>query len=140
EFTIAKLRRERYGASSERSDRLIAQLELQLVELEETASAAETAVEIAQAQAGVDEARTVTRRKPARRPLPEHLPRERIVYPAPTACPCCGGALRKLGEDVTETLEHVPARWKVVQHVREKFSCRACEAITPPPAPSHPLP
>jgi len=90
EFTIAKLRRERYGASSERSDRLIAQLELQLVELEETASAAETAVEIAQAQAGVDEARTVPRRKPARRPLPEHLPRERIVYPAPTACPCCG--------------------------------------------------
>jgi len=139
EFTIAKLRRERYGASSERSDRLIAQLELQLVELEETASAAETAVEIAQAQAGVDEARTVTRRKPARRPLPEHLPRERIVYPAPTACPCCGGALRKLGEDVTETLEHVPARWKVVQHVREKFSCRACEAITQPPAPSHPI-
>jgi transposase len=80
------------------------------------------------------------RRKPARRPLPEHLPRERIVYPAPSACPCCGGAtLRKIGEDVTETLELIPRQWKVIQHVREKFSCRACEAITQPPAPSHPI-
>ena len=80
------------------------------------------------------------RRKPARRPLPEHLPRERIVYPPPAACPCCGGAtLRKLGEDVTETLELIPRQWKVIQHVREKFSCRACEAITQPPAPSHPI-
>ena len=79
------------------------------------------------------------RRKPARRPLPEHLPRERIVYPSPSACPCCGGALRKLGEDVTETLELVPRQWKVIQHVREKFSCRSCEAITQPPAPSHPI-
>jgi transposase len=78
-------------------------------------------------------------RKPARRPLPAHLPRERLVYPAPSACPCCGGVLRKLGEDVTETLEHVPARWKVIQHVREKFSCRSCEAITQPPAPAHPI-
>ena len=79
------------------------------------------------------------RRRPARRPLPEYLPRERIVYPAPSACPCCGGTtLRKMGEDVTETLELIPRQWKVVQHVREKFSCRACEAISQPPAPSHP--
>ena len=71
---------------------------------------------------------------------PEHLPRERIVYPALTACPCCGGTtLRKIGEDVTETLELVPRQWKVIQHVREKFSCRTCEAITQPPAPSHPI-
>jgi transposase len=78
------------------------------------------------------------RRKPARRPLPDHLPRERVVYPAPTICPCCGGKnLRKIGEDMTETLELVPRQWKVIQHVREKFSCRACEAITQPPAPSH---
>ena len=79
------------------------------------------------------------RKKPARGPLPEHLPRERIVYPAPSACPCCGGMLRKLGEDVTETLEVVPRQWKVIQHVREKLSCRACEAITQPPARSHPI-
>ena len=80
------------------------------------------------------------RRKPARRALPDHLPRERIVYPLPAACPCCGGpTLRKICEDVTETLELIPRQWKVIQHVREKFSCRACEAITQPPAPSHPI-
>ena len=63
-----------------------------------------------------------------------------MVYPAPSACPCCGGTtLRKIGEDVTETLELVPRQWKVIQHVREKFSCRACEAISQPPAPSHPI-
>ena len=55
------------------------------------------------------------------------------------ACPCCGGQLRKLGEDVTETLELVPASWKVIQHVREKFSCRQCETITQAPAPNHPI-
>jgi transposase len=80
------------------------------------------------------------RRKPARRPLPEHLPRERIVYPLPATCPCCGGGtLRKIGEDVAETLELIPRQWKVIQHVREKLSCRTCEAITQPPAPSHPI-
>jgi transposase len=74
------------------------------------------------------------------RPLPEHPPRERIVYPLPTICPCCGGGtLRKIGEDATETLELVPRQWKVIQPVREKFSCRSCEAITQPQAPSHPI-
>jgi len=134
---IAKLRHEQYGASSERGARLLEQLELALVDLEETASAQATKDEIAAVSAVP--VRSFARRKPARRPLPEHLPRERVVYPPPAACPCCGGALRKLGEDVTEMLEHVPARWKVIQHVREKFSCRACEAITQPPAPSHPI-
>jgi transposase len=70
------------------------------------------------------EVRGFQRRKPARRPLPEHLPHERVVYPGPAACPCCGGALHKIGEDVTEMLELVPRQWKVIQHVREKFSCR----------------
>jgi transposase len=80
------------------------------------------------------------RRKPARRPLPEHLPRERIVYPMPATCPCCGDSrLRKIGEDVTETLVLVPRQWKVIQHVREKLICRACEAITLADHPDHPL-
>ncbi len=79
------------------------------------------------------------RRKPVRGPLPAHLPRERVVVPGPTTCPCCQGKLSKLGEDVTETLELVPRRWKVVQTVREKFTCRACETITQPPAPFHPI-
>jgi transposase len=130
---IAKLRHERFGQSAERGA-LLDQLELQLFELEEDTAQAETAERIEKVTVQPFE-----RRKPARRPLPEHLPRERMVYPVPTACPCCGGALHKLGEDVTETLELVPRQWKVVQHVREKYSCRACEAITQPPAPSHPI-
>jgi transposase len=71
-----------------------------------------------------------TRKKPVRVPFPEHLPRERVVIPAPAGCPCCGGKLAKLGEDVTETLEVVPRQWKVVQTVREKFTCRSCEKVT----------
>jgi len=71
--------------------------------------------------------------------LPAHLPRERVVIPSPTACPCCQGKLSKLGEDVTETLEVVPRHWKVVQTVRERFACRTCEAVTQPPAPFHPI-
>jgi transposase len=75
-----------------------------------------------------------------RAPLPDHLPRERVMYPAPCICGKCGGArLRKLGEIVTETLECEPRRWKVVQHVRETMTCRDCESITETPAPSHPI-
>jgi transposase len=132
-FTIKKLRHEQFGHSSERGA-LLDQLELQLANLEE---------DVAQAEAAAAETMTVPsfeRRKPARRPLPAHLPRERIVYPAPLVCPCCGDArLRKIGEDVTETLDLIPRQWKVIQHVREKFSCRACETIAQPPAPSYPI-
>ena len=74
-----------------------------------------------------------------RGPLPAHLPRERVVVPGPTACPCCGGVLAKLGETITETLESIPRQWKVIQTVREKFACRVCETITQPPAPFHPI-
>jgi transposase len=131
--TIAKLRHERFGQSAERSA-LLTQLELQLFELEEDTAQAEMMEQIEKVTV-----QPFDRRKPARRPLPEHLPRERVVYPVPSACPCCGGTLHKLGEDVTETLELVPRQWKVIQHVREKYSCRACETITQPPAPSHPI-
>jgi transposase len=137
-FAIVKLRHERFGQSSERGA-VIEQLELALADLEENAAEAEAAAEIASPPSSAIEVHGFRRRKPARRQLPDHLPRERIVYPAPSACPCCGGVLRKLGEDVTETLEVVPRQWKVIQHVREKFSCRSCEAITQPPAPSHPI-
>src|SRR5712672_2929473 len=136
-LTIRKLRHEQFGQSSERGA-LLDQLELQLADLEENAAHAETAAQLAAAETIAVPA--FERRKPARRPLPAHLPRERIVYPAPSTCPCCGDSrLRKIGEDVTETLELIPRQWKVIQHVREKFSCRACEAITQPPAPSHPI-
>jgi transposase len=129
---IARLRRERFGRSAERGAR-IEQLELALEELEESAAATE-----ADSEETTDVA-SFSRRKPARRPLPDHLPRVRVVEPAPTVCPCCGGTLHKLGEDITESLERIPASWTVIQHVREKFSCRACEAITQPPAPFHPI-
>jgi transposase len=136
-LTIKKLRHEQFGPSSERGA-LLDQLELQLADLEENAAQAETAAQSAAADKITVPA--FERRKPARRPLPAPLPRERIVYPAPSTCPCCGDSrLHKIGEDVTETLELIPRQWKVIQHVREKFSCRACEAITQPPAPSHPI-
>ena len=134
---IAKLRHEQFGASSERGSKLLDQLELQLEEVEATAAEDEAALgpDPAHGQPG----RRPVRRKPVRGPLPAHLPRERVVVPGPTACPCCNGKLSKLGEDVTETLEVVPRRWKVIQTVREKFTCRACEAVSQAPAPFHPI-
>jgi transposase len=124
-FTIRKLQHDRFGQSSERGA-LLDQLELQLADLEADAAQAEAAPQMA--AVATSEKITVTsfeRWRPARRPLPEHLPRERVVYPAPSVCPCCGGTtLRKIGEDVTETLELVPRQWKVIQHVRQKFSGR----------------
>jgi transposase len=139
-FTIAQLRHERFGQSSERSA-VLEQLALKLADMEEDAAQADAAAQVAAAAAASAKVavQAFARRKPARRPLPEHLPRERVVYPSPSTCPCCGGVLHKLGEDVTETLEMIPRQWKVIQHVREKFSCRSCEAITQPPAPSHPI-
>ena len=133
---IAKLKREQYGQSSERGRKLLDQLELQLEEL--AASAAED--DVAAAPAAATAVGPFTRRKPVRAPFPAHLPRERVVIPGPTACPCCGGKLAKLGATITETLEVVPRQWKVIQTVREKFTCRSCEKITQPPAPFHVIP
>jgi len=142
-LTIAKLQHHRFGPSSERA-RLIDQLELQLGELVELTAQGATADELAaQIQVKAQQRRsspTVPRRRPARRPLPAGLPRERRVQPAPKACACCGGErLRKLGEEVSETLEREPARWKVIENVSEKFTCRDCESITQAPTPSHPI-
>lgn len=137
---IVKLKRERFGTSSERTSRLLDQLELQLEELEASATEDELAAEQATARATTT-VKTFTRKKPSRQPFPEHLPRERVVIEAPKTCACCGGArLTKLGEDVTETLEVIPRQWKVIQTVREKVSCRDCETIAQAPAPFHVLP
>lgn len=138
-LTIEKMRREIYGPRSERTARLLDQLELQLEELETAATEDELAAEQAAASAGdTIPVRPFTRKKPSRKPFPAHLPRERVIVPGPTACLCCGGGrLRKLGEDVTETLESIPRQWKVIQHVREKFTCRDCEKISQAPAPFH---
>jgi transposase len=134
---IAKMKRDRFDASAERSRKLLDQLEMELEELE--TAAAENQASAKQAAADKVNVRPFTRAKPVRAPFPAHLPRERVVLPAPTSCPCCGGKLVKLGEAVTETLESIPRRYKVIQTVREKFSCRACETITQPPAPFHPI-
>ena len=117
---IALLRREQYGRSAERTARLIDQLELQLEELVTDAAEDRIRAEKTTTVAGFE------RRKPVRKPFPEHLPRERVVVPAPTFCECCGSErIVKMGEDVTETLEVVPRQWKVIQTVREKGSARS---------------
>ena len=135
---LAKARRERFGQSSERGKLLVEQLELAIAELEETQAEEETKAEIA-----APETARAPRRPPQRGPrkLPENLPVERVIEPAPCVCGKCGGdPLRKLGEVVSKTLECEPRRWKIIERVREKFSCRDCEAISEPLAPSHPIP
>jgi transposase len=133
QLVIAKMKREKFGPRSERSQRLIEQMELELEELSATAAEDETQTETTRVQV-----RGFTRRQATRRNFPADLPRRRIVHPAPTTCPCCGGTnLSKIGEDVTETLDVVPRQWFVTEHVREKFSCRSCETITQPPTPFH---
>ncbi|GAB2208872.1 IS66 family transposase [Roseibium sp. ROS1] len=135
---IEKLKREIHGHRSERKARLLEQLELQLEELEADAAQDELAAEVSARSSTV---KAFERRRPSKKPFPEHLPRERVVVAAPESCPCCGSAkLAKLGEDVTETLEVIPRQWKVIQTVREKFTCRECEKITQPPAPFHVTP
>jgi transposase len=139
QLEIEKLRRAMYGQHSERSARLLNQMELQLEELEASATADELTAETAAAK--TTRVAAFTRKRPARKPFPDHLPRERVIVPGPTSCPCCHGTrLSKLGEDITETLESIPRQWKVIQHVREKFSCRDCETIAQAPAPFHVIP
>jgi transposase len=133
---IEKLSRQLYGHRSERTVLLLDQMELTFEELESSASEDEIAAE--RAVAKTTNVVAFTRKRPARQPFPEHLPRERVVEPGPAACQCCGSTrLRKLGEDITETLEVIPRWWKVIQHVREKFTCRDCEKISQAPAPFH---
>ena len=133
---IAKLERQIYGPRSERSERLIDQLALQFEELQASASEDELAAEMAVAMTTTVAA--FTRKRGERNTFPEHLPRERVVIDPPAACACCGGTrLRKLGEDIARTLETIPRQWKVIETVREKFTCRDCEKISQAPAPFH---
>jgi transposase len=136
QLRIEKLTRQLYGPRSERMSRLLDQIELRFEESESTATEDEIAAE--RAVAKTTTVASFTRKRPARKPFPEHLPRERVIEPGPSACLCCGSnRLRKLGEDITETLESIPRQWKVIQHVREKFTCRDCEKISQAPAPFH---
>ena len=127
---LARLKRMQFGRSSEQLDQTIAQLELSLEELE--ASESELKVPLVSLPA-------VEKAKPARRALPESLPRETLVHEAPCNCPACGGLLRAMGEDVAEVLEYIPSRFKVIRHVRPKFSCASCQQIVQAPAPARPI-
>src|SRR5579864_4454686 len=131
---IAKLRHQIYGQRSERSARLIEQLALTFEEMEDAATEDKSAAE--RAVAKTTTVRGFTRKRAERETFPEHLPRERVVIDPPIACECCG-RLRKLGEDVTRTLDVAPRQWKVIETVREKFSCRDCEKISQAPALFH---
>jgi transposase len=135
-FQLVRYRRAEFGRSSEKLARDIAQLEL-AIEAVETDQAERLAAKPPAVAALVEVAAEA--HKPARRPLPEHLPREEVVHPPPCRCPSCGGALCKIGEDVTETLDYVPGRFKVIRHRREKLACRACETVVQVPAPYHPI-
>lgn len=138
-FQIAKLRRMQFGRSSERINRQIEQLELRLEELE-TGVAEDTA----RTEQSKPPAASGERRKPKRQPLPDHLRRQEVVHqPAndgACTCPACGRGMAKLGEDVTEVLDYVPGHFQVVRHVRPKYACTACDAITQAPAPAMPTP
>jgi transposase len=129
-FEIACLKRMRYGRSSEQLDAKITQMQLTLEDLE--ASLAERPPEVVPPP-------KEPAAKPVRRPLPAHLPREDVVHETPCTCPACGGALRRLGEDVSEMIEYVPGRYRVIRHVRPKLSCATCQKIVQAPAPSRPI-
>ncbi len=138
-LVIFKLQNELRGARSERTRRLIDQMEMSFEEIEAAATEDELT-----SQALAAKTTSVTgfeRKKPAKTPFPEHLPRERIIVEGPTRCDCCGSdRLCKLGEDITESLDVIPRQFRVLQYVREKFSCRDCETISQAPAPFHAVP
>ncbi len=139
ELMNEKMRRDKYGPSSERIRRLLDQLELTFEDLETDATEAEIRGEIAAARATAVTA--FTRKRATRRDFDPGLLREQVIIPAPEQCPCCGSDdLSHLPADITETLEKVPARHKVIQTVREKVACRRCEKISQPPAPFHVTP
>lgn len=132
---LAKLRRMQFGRRSEQLDETIGQLELSLEELE-AVRAERTELSAVEAPAG-DEKPV---KRPVRKPLPDHLTRDTVEHPpADGCCPDCGGALKKLGEDVSETLEYIPEHFKVIRHVRPKLACTRCDTIVQAAAPSRPI-
>ncbi len=132
---LLRLKRMRFGRSSEQLDAKIAQLELTLEELE--ASETQLAASITPVQASVRP--PLERAKPARKPLPAHLPRENLVHQDACNCRECGSELKRLGEDISEVLEYVPSHFKVIRHVRPKLSCPKCQTITQCAAPERPI-
>ena len=136
---LAALRRDKYGRSSEKLAAEIGQLEMLIGDAEEDAAQAAARAE---AKAKAKGQPGQPRRPAIRKPLPDHLPRETILHEPVFACRCgCTDPKRltRLGEDVTEVLEKIPARLQVIRHVRPRYACRACEAILQAPAPDLPV-
>ncbi|MGH8758544.1 MAG: IS66 family transposase [Burkholderiales bacterium] len=142
---IAKLRREKFGSSSERIERVISQLELALEEAETAKAEAEASApqqpEPPPVPAGSAPAESEPATKKKRRQLPPELPRRNVVHMPPGVCKTCGGAdQRTVGESVTEVLAYIPARFEVIRHVRPACSCRKCETMVQAPMPELPIP
>ena len=137
---IARLKRLSFGASSERMRRELEQLELKLEELETAAAEGEAALEAEAAAEEPPPEDTPAKAGKTRRKLPEALPRREIVHEPACTCPACGGALRKVGEDVTEILDYIPGRFEVIRHIRPAYSCRKCETMAQKPMPALPIP
>jgi transposase len=136
---LAVLRRARFGQSSEKLDRDIEQLELLIGELEEEQAEGDARASAAD-PAQPDPAQTRERKQPVRKPLPPHLPRETVAHEPPCICPGCGSTVfSRMGQDEREVLEYVPSSFKVIQHVRPKLSCRACETVVQQPMPALPI-
>jgi len=129
QLIIAKLKRMQFGRRSEKLDREIEQMQLRLEELQS----------VVPQTAPAPQPDSAEKMKPARRPLPEHLPREQVMHEPACNCPDCGAAMRKIGEDIAEVLDYVPARFRVIRHVRPKLACPACERIVQVDAPSRPI-
>jgi transposase len=136
--TLARLRRMKFGQSSERMALQADQLELTLEELEAEQAHAECVIE----GKLPDREPNAPANRPRRKPLPDHLPRDEVIHTAPATngCTACGGTMSALGEDVTEVLEYVPGSFRVVRHVRPKLACSCCDAISQAPAPALPVP
>ena len=131
---LDKLQRMLFGAKSEKLVRQVAQLELQLEELETSRGEEELSPHLPQMETEQEP------KQSSRRTLPEHLTREVQTHrPETSCCPGCGGTLREFGEDVSEVLEYVPESFEVIRHVRPKFSCSRCETVVEAPAPSRPI-
>jgi transposase len=135
---LSQLRRMQFGRKSEKLGRQIEQLELRLEDLQQAQAGAQ--IMPAAESPSPETPPSTSKAKPVRRPLPEHLPREIQTHvPKQSACPDCGGVLRKLSEDVSEMLEYVPESFRIIRHVRPKLSCRQCERVVQAPAPSRPI-
>ena len=134
---VDKMRHMIFGKKSEKVVVQLEQLEFQLEDLESTQAEAEA---MAEAAAPANTPVREQKARPARKPLPSHLPREVVSHlPSGDCCPDCGGALRQFGEDVTEQLEYIPESFKVIRHVRPKFACNGCDRVVEAPAPSRPI-